>query len=497
MVIDQDYPPWRATSCQPCSGRSGASARARVIAARPPRSGPARQPLREGVNSHGLLRRAPSRRTGSLRRVLSGREPHHDLVRCSEWFADRLRNLPTRRHNGRARIVRRVLPRRGSAVARAGRQDPGPRHRRPPRRDRAIVGLGGHHRAHRSRRNPEHHVQRTRRPGSPVGGAGHPVRRPGGVERRHHRQRLDRRELPARRFSRSCAAVRAGRSVIRAARAIWDSWADDAIASSTASEFSSDPTAVRHLDRSTSQSRSHSTRRCRAAPRDIRSFSRPGIRRRAETSPRPCGCHLLPHGTQFDDALAFATDIRARRSQRAGRPTTSKSFRGRDRAGGEGVRGRGEGRWVLEGQYTGQTALSLVGQVWGRDLSDCDPDGPLPEFDPVPAPTRPPAARPGTARTRSPSRRSGVRSRRPRTCLCAKSPSKPQSAPASWARRSRSRTSGPVGTGRRDRRLQHLAVDGARRTRRDRQLAGAGTTGTRGVPDGVRVDDVARPSRAA
>jgi len=40
---------------------------------------------------------------------------------------------------------------------------------------------------------------------------------------------------------------------IRAARAIWDSWTDDAIASSTASEFWSDPTAVRHLDRSTSR----------------------------------------------------------------------------------------------------------------------------------------------------------------------------------------------------------------------------------------------------
>lgn len=43
-------------------------------------------------------------------------------------------------------------------------------------------------------------------------------------------------------------------------------------------------------------------------------------------------------------------------------------------------------RWVLEGQYTGQTALSLVGLVWGKDLSDRDPDGPLPEEDPVARP---------------------------------------------------------------------------------------------------------------
>lgn len=37
----------------------------------------------------------------------------------------------------------------------------------------------------------------------PAGGARHPLRRPGGVERRHDRQRLDGRELPARRLPRS------------------------------------------------------------------------------------------------------------------------------------------------------------------------------------------------------------------------------------------------------------------------------------------------------
>ena len=34
-------------------------------------------------------------------------------------------------------------------------------------------------------------------------------------------------------------------------------------------------------------------------------------------------------------------------------------------------------------QVSGQTALRLLEQVWNRDLSDHDPDGPLPAFDPV------------------------------------------------------------------------------------------------------------------
>ena len=93
------------------------------------------------------------------------------------------------------------------------------------------------------------------------------------------------------------------------------------------------------------------------------------------------------HGTHFDDALAFANDIRARLVA-AGRPSDDiKILPGTQIVLAEHASEVEEKRrWVLEGQYTGQTALSLVGLVWGRDLSDRDPDGPLPEDDPVPAP---------------------------------------------------------------------------------------------------------------
>lgn len=93
------------------------------------------------------------------------------------------------------------------------------------------------------------------------------------------------------------------------------------------------------------------------------------------------------HGTHFDDALAFANDIRARLLA-AGRPVDDlKILPGTQIVLAEKASEVEEKRrWVLEGQYTGPTALSLVGLVWGRDLSDRDPDGPLPEFDPVPSP---------------------------------------------------------------------------------------------------------------
>ena len=175
---------------------------------------------------------------------------------------------------------------------------------------------------------------------------------------------------------------------IHAARAIWDSWADDAIASSTASEFWSDPTAVRHLDRSTSQFEisldATLPRSPQGHPVIFQAGDSPTGRDFAAAN---ADVIFSRHGTHFDDALAFATDIRARLLA-AGRPADDiRILPGTQIVLAEKASEVEEKRrWVLEGQYTGQTALSLVGLVWGRDLSDRDPDGPLPEFDPVPAP---------------------------------------------------------------------------------------------------------------
>ena len=90
------------------------------------------------------------------------------------------------------------------------------------------------------------------------------------------------------------------------------------------------------------------------------------------------------HGTDFDDALAFADDIRAR-LRTAGRPEddvkilpgTQFILAATDDEAWE------KARWVKEQQVTPATALSLLGQVWGEDLSSYDPDGPLPAHDPA------------------------------------------------------------------------------------------------------------------
>jgi alkanesulfonate monooxygenase SsuD/methylene tetrahydromethanopterin reductase-like flavin-dependent oxidoreductase (luciferase family) len=90
------------------------------------------------------------------------------------------------------------------------------------------------------------------------------------------------------------------------------------------------------------------------------------------------------HGSDFDDALAFATDIRAR-LRAAGRPEDDL----RILPGTEIVIGDTEAeaqeklQWVRRRQVTGATALAIAGQVWGIDLSGRDADGPLPAEEPV------------------------------------------------------------------------------------------------------------------
>ncbi|HEY1973005.1 MAG TPA: NtaA/DmoA family FMN-dependent monooxygenase [Pseudonocardia sp.] len=90
------------------------------------------------------------------------------------------------------------------------------------------------------------------------------------------------------------------------------------------------------------------------------------------------------HGTDFDDALTFATDVRTR-LRAAGRPDDDL----RILPGTEIIIGRTEAearekkRGIRLAQVTPATALNIVGLLWNRDLSDRDADGPLPAEDPV------------------------------------------------------------------------------------------------------------------
>ncbi|MFD9030698.1 NtaA/DmoA family FMN-dependent monooxygenase [Streptomyces sp. NPDC059567] len=169
------------------------------------------------------------------------------------------------------------------------------------------------------------------------------------------------------------------------ARAIWDGWADGAIADTVDARSWSVPGAVNRV-------------RHRGAQFDL--DLAPTLPRSAQGHPvifqagdsadgrdfaaRHADVIFSAHGTEFDDALAFAEDIR-RRLRAAGRPEDDL----RILPGTEIIIGATEkeaeekARWVRLEQVTPAAALGIAGLLWGIDLSGRDADGPLPAEDPV------------------------------------------------------------------------------------------------------------------
>ncbi|MVU81709.1 NtaA/DmoA family FMN-dependent monooxygenase [Nocardia sp. ET3-3] len=156
------------------------------------------------------------------------------------------------------------------------------------------------------------------------------------------------------------------------AREIWDAWSD---------------TEVRTVERESAQFRVAITptvpRSAQGHPVIFQAGVSPAGRDFAAAQAEVI---FSPFGTHFDPALEFANDIRARLVA-AGRPADDiRILPGTQIVLAEHASEVEEKRrWVLGQQITGATALSLAGQVWGRDLSHLDPDGPLPAEDPEPS----------------------------------------------------------------------------------------------------------------
>lgn len=167
------------------------------------------------------------------------------------------------------------------------------------------------------------------------------------------------------------------------ARAIWDGWSEDAIAASTAAaEWSG---AVARVRERTSQ---FDVDLAPTLPRSAQGhpviFQAGDSAEGRDFAARNADVIFSAHGTEFDDALAFANDIRARLTA-IGRPTDEL----RILPGTEIIIGatedeaREKARWVRLAQVTPATALNMASLIWGFDLSDRDADGPLPTEDPV------------------------------------------------------------------------------------------------------------------
>jgi FMN-dependent oxidoreductase (nitrilotriacetate monooxygenase family) len=86
---------------------------------------------------------------------------------------------------------------------------------------------------------------------------------------------------------------------------------------------------------------------------------------------------------EYDEALAYATDLRARLARYGRQPDEVRILPGASVVVGDTTEEAQEkARWVRSEQVNGPRALAYLEQYWGRDLSAYDPDGPLPDIEP-------------------------------------------------------------------------------------------------------------------
>jgi alkanesulfonate monooxygenase SsuD/methylene tetrahydromethanopterin reductase-like flavin-dependent oxidoreductase (luciferase family) len=86
---------------------------------------------------------------------------------------------------------------------------------------------------------------------------------------------------------------------------------------------------------------------------------------------------------EYDEALAYANDLRSRLKKYGRQPDAVRILPGASVVVGDTPAEAAEkARWVRSEQVNGPRALAYLEQYWGTDLSAYDPDGPLPDIEP-------------------------------------------------------------------------------------------------------------------
>jgi FMN-dependent oxidoreductase (nitrilotriacetate monooxygenase family) len=173
------------------------------------------------------------------------------------------------------------------------------------------------------------------------------------------------------------------REFVQTVRELWDTWPEDAVAADAASgRFLSAPGVGtfghhgRHFD---IHGRFGVPRSPQGQPVIFQAGDSDDGRDFAAST---ADCIFSRHGT-LEDGQAFYADIHDRMA-RAGRPDDdllilpAAMFVLGDSDADAQERATG----IRRQQVSGQTAIGFLEQVYNRDLSDLDPDGPLPSFDP-------------------------------------------------------------------------------------------------------------------
>jgi len=173
--------------------------------------------------------------------------------------------------------------------------------------------------------------------------------------------------------------------ILEVAKKLWDSWASDAVrADPVSGVFAPDSaiTPVRHQgEQFDIRGRFGTPRSPQGYPVLLQSGDSDAGR---EFGAATADAIFSRHGT-LEAGQAFFQDLKGRMPRYGRRPDDLKILPAATFVLGDSARDAEErADHVRRQQVGGQTAIAFLEQVWGRDLSGYDPDGPLPDVDPDP-----------------------------------------------------------------------------------------------------------------
>ncbi|WP_432840681.1 NtaA/DmoA family FMN-dependent monooxygenase [Dactylosporangium sp. CA-092794] len=173
--------------------------------------------------------------------------------------------------------------------------------------------------------------------------------------------------------------------VLRTARELWQTWpADEVVADAVTGVFTrtANPGAFVHKGRHVDIAGAF------GVPRSPQ--GRPLIIQAGDSGPgrdfaaADADAIFSRHGT-LQDGKAFYADVKGRMAKFGRTPDQLKILPAATFVLGDTEdEAREKAHHVRRQQVSPQTAILLLEQLWNKDLSDFDPEGPLPPFDPVP-----------------------------------------------------------------------------------------------------------------
>jgi FMN-dependent oxidoreductase (nitrilotriacetate monooxygenase family) len=168
------------------------------------------------------------------------------------------------------------------------------------------------------------------------------------------------------------------------AREFWDSWSADAVVADVDGGTYIDPTRIGTVEHHGAQFDVRGVATLPAGPQGHPVLLQAGDSDDGRAfGARHADALFTLHGS-LEDGQRYYADVKGRAASYGRKPDQLKVFPAATFVLGDtAAEAADKAVHIRHQQVSGATAIAMLEQVWGRDLSDYDPDGPLPDFDPT------------------------------------------------------------------------------------------------------------------